>query len=154
MNYKELKNRHQEEVNNFPLGFAFSNEQFREMMNKWGLTENDTDKIYSIGGGGFVQKKDSDAMDEMFTKHTKEMNDAMKDPRFAEDAFYYEMLNHEYPINLQKNFDVLGCFYDVEYHDDDYNEEHYFEELNLPTEIRLAYENAKVKCLKAFGYEI
>ena len=32
--YKEMKERHQAEVNAFPFGFAFSGEQFREMMEK------------------------------------------------------------------------------------------------------------------------
>jgi len=51
--YTDLKNRQQEEFNAFPLGAAFGNKQFAEMMQAWGLTENDTDKIYSIGGGVF-----------------------------------------------------------------------------------------------------
>ena len=53
--YKEMKERHQAEVNAFPFGFAFSGEQFREMMEGWGLKEDDTDMIYRIPGGGFVQ---------------------------------------------------------------------------------------------------
>ena len=38
-------------VNAFPLGSCFSKEQFADMMHQWGLTVNDTDKIYSIGFG-------------------------------------------------------------------------------------------------------
>ena len=49
--YTELKAKHQKEVDAFPFGFAFNQSQFNEMMAKWGLTPNDTDKIYSIGGG-------------------------------------------------------------------------------------------------------
>ena len=45
MKYLELKQRQQKEVNDFPFGFAFSNQQFKEMMEKFGLSENDTDKI-------------------------------------------------------------------------------------------------------------
>lgn len=56
--YAEMKKRHQEEVNQLPLGFAFSNKQFEEMMEKWGLSPADTDKICSIGAGGYIQKKD------------------------------------------------------------------------------------------------
>lgn len=33
--YTELRNRQQEEFNAFPLGAAFSNAQFDEMMRKW-----------------------------------------------------------------------------------------------------------------------
>lgn len=31
--YVDLKNKHQKEVNDFPIGAAFSNEQFKEMSN-------------------------------------------------------------------------------------------------------------------------
>ena len=56
--YKELRDRQQAEVNALPLGFAFSNRQFDEMMRGWGLDpEKDLDKIVSIGAGGYIQKK-------------------------------------------------------------------------------------------------
>ena len=48
--YMELKHRQQREVDAFPIGFAFSKEQFDEQMIKLGLKPTDTDKIYSIGG--------------------------------------------------------------------------------------------------------
>ena len=51
MTYEELKNKHEQEMNAFPLGACFSQKQFEEMMQKWGLTIDDTDKILSIGGG-------------------------------------------------------------------------------------------------------
>ena len=47
--YAEMKARHQERVNALPVKFAFGMKQFREMMESWGLTENDTDKIYKMG---------------------------------------------------------------------------------------------------------
>lgn len=34
--YAELKQRQQEEFNKLPLGFAFSDKQFNEMMKEWG----------------------------------------------------------------------------------------------------------------------
>ncbi len=43
--YKALTDRQSKEMNAFPLGAAFSNKQFEEMMQKWGLTVDDTDKI-------------------------------------------------------------------------------------------------------------
>lgn len=96
--YLELKNRHQKEVNEFPLGFAFSDKQFAEMMEKWGLTPEDTDKIYSIGGGGFVRKADSEAMHEMFDRHAKERETAIKENKddYLYHMFDYELANHEY----------------------------------------------------------
>lgn len=35
--YRELRDRQQKEFNELPLGFAFSDKQFDEMMEKWGL---------------------------------------------------------------------------------------------------------------------
>lgn len=97
--YQEMKARHQKEVNDFPLGFAFSNKQFDEMMKKWNLDpKKDLDKICSIGAGGFVQKKDSERMNNMFDKIEQEEKEAMKDDDFLISAFEYELGNHEYII--------------------------------------------------------
>lgn len=110
--YLELKNRHQKEVNEFPLGFAFSDKQFAEMMEKWGLTPEDTDKIYSIGGGGFVRKADSEAMNEMFERHAKEREAAIKENKddYMYHMFDYELANHEYNYTgeVDDTLDALG----------------------------------------------
>jgi hypothetical protein len=98
--YLELKRKHQEESNNFPFMFAFSKEQFAEGMQKLDLNESDTDKIYSIGGGGYIRKTDSEAMHEMFNRHEKEMKEAINNDitgeQFIFDMFNYELANHEY----------------------------------------------------------
>ena len=97
--YSELKARHQKEVDAFPFGFAFSTQQFNEMMEKWGLTPDDTDKIYSIGGGGYVRKSDSEAMDKMFKRHALERKMARKyGDEYLFEMFAYELANHEYCI--------------------------------------------------------
>lgn len=112
--YGELKEKQQKEVNEFPLGFAFSNEQFEEMMKKWGLKPKDTDKIYSLPGGGFVQRKDSKALHEMFSRHTKELEEAIGADETGEgfiyDMFLYELDNHEYgyTMELEDTLDALG----------------------------------------------
>lgn len=98
--YDELRNRQQEEANAFPIGAAFSNKQFREMMEKWGLTEDDTDKILSIGAGCYIRKTDQTAFHEMFYRHQKEREEAIAADETGE-GFIYEMFlselnNHEY----------------------------------------------------------
>ena len=111
-NYIKLKSKHQKEIDAFPLGFAFSNQQFVEMMNKWGLTENDTNKIYSIGGGGYIRKTDSDAFYEILNRHANEREKAMREN--ADDYLYhmfdYELANHEYnyTYDLENTLDALG----------------------------------------------
>ena len=118
MKYLELKQRQQKEVNDFPFGFAFSNQQFKEMMEKFGLKETDTDKIYSIGAGGYIRKSDSNAFDEMFKRHRKEIEDEIeKDKKgtgFIYSMFRYELANHEYCItyDIEPTLDALGLTVD------------------------------------------
>ena len=101
--YVEMKNRHQERINALPLMFAFSEKQFKEGVERWDLTENDTDKIYKLGStGGFYQRKDSTLIFSTFEQNEKEMTEAIRaDPDgtgFIRDMFLYELANHEYCI--------------------------------------------------------
>ncbi len=114
MKYLELKQKQQKEVNEFPLGFAFSKEQFEEMMEKFGLDKNDTNKIYSIGAGGYVKKSDAEAMDKMFIRHAEERQKAIDDDKtgtgYIYEMFAYELANHEYCItyDLTETLDALN----------------------------------------------
>lgn len=95
MTVAELKKRHQAEYDAFPLGFAFNKEQFKAMMEKWGLSENDTDKIFSIGGGGFVQKKDVEALIAMSKRQKEEMKQLRKERKVAKliEGIHAEMVH-------------------------------------------------------------
>ena len=75
--YREMRERQQKEFNAFPLAFAFNEDQFEQGMNRLGLDVSETDKIYSIGAGGFMRKSDSEAFHEMFDRFDKERNDAL-----------------------------------------------------------------------------
>ena len=112
--YTELKTKHQKEVDAFPFGFAFNQKQFEEMMSKWGLTPDDTDKIYSIGGGGYIRKSDSEAMEKMFARHEAERKAAMQDDEYLFHMFNYELANHEYSYTgeLDDTLDALGLTID------------------------------------------
>lgn len=124
--YTEYRKSRQEEFNKLPIFFAFSNEQFRNAMEERGLKESDTCKICSIGNGGFCLKSDLPLI-KAFIDTPDPVIDLMDDDTFAEDAFYYEMCNHEYGINWQADFDVCSCFVLCEYGEDkdfcDYLEE-------------------------------
>ena len=113
--YAVLREKQQEEFNKLPLGFAFSNKQFDEMMKGWGLDpDKDLDKIYRIPGGGFVRKKDHALLNETMDRHQKEMEEAIAaDPDgtgFVYEMFLYEMDNHEYGYtgDLEDTLDALG----------------------------------------------
>lgn len=96
--YLTLKEKHQKEINEFPFGFCFNDQQYNEMMANWGLTPEDTDKIYSIGGGGYIRKSDSKAMNEMFDRHEREIAAAREENKddYLYHMFNYELANHEY----------------------------------------------------------
>ena len=98
--YAQQKNRHQKEMNAFPLGACFNNEQFDQMMRNWGLTPDDTDKICSVGGGCYVRKSDSAAFREMLNRFEKEREEAIAADKtgdgFIYHMFLYELANHEY----------------------------------------------------------
>jgi len=100
--YEILRNKQQEEFNKFPMGFAFSDEQFKEAMEKLGLTEKDTDKVVSIGAGGFIRKSDVKLFNEMNNRLDKEKKEAIAADKdgtgFIKDMFLYELGNHEYII--------------------------------------------------------
>ena len=109
MTYKELKQKHEKEINAFPLGFAFSRNQFEEMMQKWGLTAEDTDKIYSLGAGGFIRKSDSKAFEELLDRHKKEMAEFKKNQKELYQGFINELFNHEYGY-APNDEEILRCF--------------------------------------------
>jgi hypothetical protein len=113
--YTSLKSKHQAEVDAFPFGFAFNQAQFDEMMTKWGLTPDDTDKIYSIGGGGYVRKSDAEAMHKMFERHELERKMARKHgDDYLFEMFNYELANHEYSYtqDLTDTLEALGLTMD------------------------------------------
>ena len=112
--YSVLREKQQKEIDAFPFMFAFNKQQFAEGMAKLGLKETDTDKIYSIGQGGYIRKTDSEALAEMLDRHGEEMEkeiaaDTTGDG-FIYDMFYYELANHEYSYSgsITDTLDCLG----------------------------------------------
>lgn len=99
--YKEMMKKHEERVNKFKYKFfAFNEEQFKEGMNKIGLNENDTDKIVSIGLGGYVLKSKIEDFENIFKNNDKELRKALKEDAtgtgFIKEMFLYNMWNIEY----------------------------------------------------------
>ena len=100
--YQEIKIRHQREVNEFPIHFAFGDEQIKKKFAELGLDpEKDTDKITVIPGtGGFVLKKDEAARRAMSERHYQELQDAISADKsgagFIYQMFRYELANYEF----------------------------------------------------------
>lgn len=142
MTYEEYKNQRQSEFNALPIFFAFSMEQFAREMEKRGLTVDDTDKIYRFGNGGFYLRSDASIIREFMNKPDP-IRELMNDPEFAESAFYYEMGNHEYHINLyQGDWDVCSCFGSCDYEEGkDYRD--YLKEMGYSPEVISAFRTAR-----------
>ena len=98
--YIKLKAKHQAEYNAFPTGAAFNQTQFNEMMAKWGLSPDDTDKIYHVFAGVYIRKSDHKAFHEMLDRFDVEIQEAIAADAdgtgFIYDMFYAELANHEY----------------------------------------------------------
>lgn len=96
--YRQMQERHQKEMNNFPIAFAYSDQQFDDGMRKLGLDPSETDKVVSVFYGAFIRREDHDALMEMFERHSKEERDAFikNEYDWAYHAFRYELANHEY----------------------------------------------------------
>lgn len=114
--YMELKNKIQKEVDEFPIGFAFSNEQFEKMKEELGVKEDS--ELLSIGAGGFIRKTDREAFNELFNNKAKRIDEAIAEDKtgegFIKDMFLYELANHEYCItyDLEDTLYALDLTYD------------------------------------------
>lgn len=108
--YLDLKKRHEQEVAEFPIAYAFNDEQLKEALKKLGV-ESVKECVTVFGHGDIVKRGDAKKFIDMLKRHTKEVKDAViADKDFAYAAFLYEMNNHEYVINWDGDEEVLGCF--------------------------------------------
>lgn len=106
--YLDLQKRHQQELTDFPIAYAFSEKQLGEALEKLGATKEECVTVF--GHGDIVKRTDAKALVAMLERHRDEVLEALRDPEFAEAAFLYEMDNHEYAINWSGEDDVLDCF--------------------------------------------
>jgi hypothetical protein len=106
--YLKLKGKHEKEMNDFPIAYAFDGKQLEEALEKLGATKEECVTVF--GHGDVMKKVDVPRFNAMLKRQDEELLEAMKDDDFAEGAFLYEMDNHEYAINWSGDEDVLACF--------------------------------------------
>lgn len=107
--YLEMQKRHQKELEDFPIAYAFDDKQLKEALEKLGATKEECVTVF--GHGDIVKRTDAKRFVNMLKGHTEELKQKLKDDlEFAEAAFLYEMDNHEYAINWDGDADVLACF--------------------------------------------
>jgi len=114
-NYHEMMERHQTEVNNFPMFFALDNKAFIKGMQKLGLKPEDTDKIYKLGDtGGYYRCSDDKKLKSIFKKHREEMQAAInadkKGTGFIYEMFYSALSGCEYNFteDSEPALEILG----------------------------------------------
>lgn len=107
--YMDLRSRHQKEFDEFPIVYAFNDEQLKEALDKLGATKEECISVF--GHGDIVRREDAKALISLLDRQQEELLQRLRDdPIFAEAAFLYEMDNHEYAINYSGDEDVLDCF--------------------------------------------
>ena len=107
--YLDLKSRHQKEFEEFPIAYAFNDEQLKEALAKLGATKEECVTVF--GHGDIVKRENAKALIALLDRQDKELKQQLrKDPEFAKEAFLYEMDNHEYAINWSADEDVLAAF--------------------------------------------
>ena len=115
MGYIELKRKHQEEWNQFPMVFAFNRQQFKEGLEKLGLKETETSQLYRFGDtGGYYKKDDSPKLRAMIDRHDKEMAEGYESPEFAFEMFKCELANHEFCITWRTEDALAGLGFSEE----------------------------------------
>jgi hypothetical protein len=111
-NYQQLRAKHSQQWNDLKgIFYAFSDQQFLEGLEKIGITFGDhTDKIYSIGGGGFMLKTEILNMNQLIGRASDELTELLKDEAQLLDALSYELMNHEYceTYDTEPALDALG----------------------------------------------
>ena len=104
--YVDMMKRQQQELSDFPIAYAFNEQQLEEALIKLNATKEEG--VTYMNMGDIIKRTDVPAFKRMLRRHTEELQNAMKNEEFAEAAFLYEMDNHEYAINWDGDADVLS----------------------------------------------
>ena len=100
--YAVLRRKQEQEIHALPIGFAFGDKQFEELMRRWGFDpEKDLDKIYRLGDtGGFYKRTDAQLIRDTLHKYEEELQAAIAEDEtgdgFIYEMFLYELDNHEF----------------------------------------------------------
>jgi len=97
----------QKEINEFPIFFAFSEEQMNEGLKKFNCTKKE---IVTIGYCGFIKKENEKDYSELMEKQHKREEELRKDKEYQFQMFRYELANHEYCItyDIDETLEAIG----------------------------------------------
>ena len=108
MTYYVFKSQVQEEFDDFPIAYAFSDKQLKEGLEQLGV--KDTSEVTGVGSGGFIRKTDKQSFFDLLEKHSKRTEEFFFFFDNLKNALVYELANHEYCITYDASdaFDALG----------------------------------------------
>ena len=69
--YSEIRKRHHDEFNAFPIAFAFSEKQLKEALGKLNAVR---EECIFVGAGSVMKKSDKPAFKAMFKRHEADMD--------------------------------------------------------------------------------
>jgi len=110
--YIEFKEKQQNEINKFPIQWAFSEGQLKEAMIK--LNVNNREELATIGAGSVLKKDDVNKWFELMNKQNIDKNNLIKEnDTFVYEMFKYELNNYEYAYtqDLTEIFENIGLDY-------------------------------------------
>lgn len=114
-NYTDLKVRQAKELDDFEgIFFAFNTEQFKEGMERIGLTAEEKNKIYPLGSGGYILKNKIAIFNTMLKRHDTEKKNRKKEENFLFESLVHELKNHEFCITLDTSDALNALGYDKE----------------------------------------
>ena len=148
MKYTEFKDMIQKKVNDLPMFYAFSNEQLDNALDDMGLSLKDMkgNKLVNMGLGAFCLKRDLDSILSEIQAVDDAKREFIEDYEQAYDAFFYEMGNYKYQLNLKGDWDVLSCFGlddDVCEYRDGKKADEYMDAMGLSPVTKAAYHDAR-----------
>lgn len=116
--YKALRKKQQKEFDEADLlGYAFGKEQFRALMERWGINpdnEEELKKVSHVYAGAYILDENIPAYKELLTRQHQEFDAAIAEDEtgdgFIYEMFLYELDNHEfgYTMDTEDALDALG----------------------------------------------
>lgn len=111
--YLQMKERQREELEAFPMAFAFSQKQLDEALAKLGAESKED--VCAIPGGGIILKANKKALVRLFVNHMDERATAYESDSMLTEAIRYELGNHEYGYTGDPTTDALRALgYDLD----------------------------------------
>lgn len=97
MNYKELKEDYQKQVDSLHFMVGFSKKWVEELFK----LKKDHQKVYNIWGGCYANEENYQKLNQFTKDFETYIKNKIKeqDEEFVKGAVYYEMSNYEYPYS-------------------------------------------------------